>query len=474
LIRGVLALSLFPCLDAFCRQLVGFVQMETHMSFNKHKLLTVMMPFALLLLAAPKRSALQGSSEPSGIGSLESNGNGPEQARSAYDFVNSIGVNTHLNYFDRTYGNFDLVKLSLRSIGIRHLRDGIHLQGSDYNKLLYGRWTQLGESGIRFDAVLDPRSRLGELMPAMLARVDEMSGHSIESFEGPNELDISGNPQWLAVDQNYQKAIFVTVKALSDANHFKVIGPSLAIAANGAVLDGPLDGLNEGNLHPYPAGKMPSAVFPEQTELAEHIFGDKPIVFTETGYHNALNDHKDQPGVSEEAAAKYIPRLFLENFGRGIARTYLYELMDEAPDPGLSDNQMHWGLTRADGTEKPAFVALKRLIEVLNDNAEPATLMQLSWSLSKSDRSIHHLLLQKSNGEFDLVLWREIPSYDVRRQADIVNLPVEASLTLGRTAKSVQVYEPVLQAGTMASYTNTKSVSVAIPDHPLVVAITQK
>ena len=35
----------------------------------------------------------------------------------------------------------------------------------------------------------------------------------------------------------------------------------------------------------------------------------------------------------------------------------------------MSNPQMHWGLIRADGSEKPAFVALKNLISELNDLA---------------------------------------------------------------------------------------------------------
>lgn len=440
----------------------------------KRRLFVIMMPVALALPGGPTRSALQSASELNAIPSLESDMHGPEQARSAYGFVNSIGVNTHLNYFDRLYGNFDLVERELRSVGIRHLRDGIHLQDSEYNKLLYGRWIELGKLGIRFDAVLDPRSKLGALTPQLLAHVEDVSGHTIESYEGPNELDISSDSEWLATDQSYQRMIFSAVRALSDANHLEVIGPSLAIAAHGAQSDAPLEGFDEGNLHPYPAGKMPSVIFPEQTLLARHIFGDKPIVFTETGYHNALNDHSDQPAVSEEVAAKYIPRLFLENFGRGIPRTFLYEFLDEAPDPGLKDNQLHWGLIRANGTEKPAFMALKRLIEDLNDESEPPSLGKLSWSLSNAKPSIHHLLLQKSSGEFDLVLWDEISSYDTKHQQDIANTPVETVLTLGGTAKSLRLYDPVGQDASLANYANTTKVSLAIPDHPLIVAITVK
>ena len=69
----------------------------------------------------------------------------PEKAESAAAFVDSIGVNTHLNYFDRTYGNFALVERDLQTIGIRHIRDGVHLQNGDYNNLLYvplgGPWS---------------------------------------------------------------------------------------------------------------------------------------------------------------------------------------------------------------------------------------------------------------------------------------------------------------------------------------------
>ncbi|MGB0052520.1 MAG: hypothetical protein WBQ02_09780, partial [Terracidiphilus sp.] len=137
-----------------------------------------------------------------------------ERAQSAFDFVNSIGVNTHLNYFDRTYGNFPLLERELRSIGIRHLRDGAHLQDADYNQLLYGRWIELGKLGIRFDVVLDPRSNLGALTPQLLEKLEDLSGHTIESFEGANELDISNMSGWPAVDRSFQQQIYSAAKLL--------------------------------------------------------------------------------------------------------------------------------------------------------------------------------------------------------------------------------------------------------------------
>jgi hypothetical protein len=261
---------------------------------------------------------------------------------------------------------------------------------------------------------------------------------------------------------------------MPNSGHIVIIGPSLANAASGTRIGLTLEDLDEGNLHPYPAGKIPSIVFPEQTDKAKSIFGTKEIVFTESGYHNALNDHTDQPAISEQAAAKYIPRLFLEDFARGIPRTYLYEFMDEAQDSGLKDHQMHWGLIRADGTEKPAFAAIKRLIEELNDASEPPHPMNLRWSLSQTPPSVHRLLLQKSDGEFDLVLWQEIPSYDIRSQSELANSPVAAVLTIGRQASSITLYEPSLQAASLKTYTHTSTAALQIPDHPLVVAIRMK
>lgn len=396
---------------------------------------------------------------------------GAEKPRSANDFVNSIGLNTHLSYFDRLYGNLPLVERELRLLGVLHLRDGMHLQNSDYNATLYGRWISLGKMGIRFDAVLDPRNKLGPLDGKLLDQVDRLSGNTIEAIEGPNELDVSNEKNWTDVDRDFQKEIFSAARGMAGGRSIQVIGPSLAFASNSAQVGDLTGAMDEGNLHPYPAGKIPSVIFPEQVNLEKTICGEEPIIFTESGYHNAINEQHDQPGVSEAAAAKYITRLYLENFAHGIPRTYLYEFMDEAPEPGLKDPQMHWGLIRADGSEKPAFVALKNLMDEVRDSREPAALSAVGWSMSPVRNRVHHLLLQKSNGTYDLVLWQEIASYDLQQHADIRNSDMPTTVQLGIQARSVVAFEPAKQATPVQSWKNVKSVPLAIPDHPLVLEI---
>jgi hypothetical protein len=456
-------------LDAFRDGLVGSMHTETVFLFIKRNLRRIMtlLPAALYLLAC--RVGIDSSAAASSNrAEIEFS---HETARSAYDFVNSIGANTHLSYFDRQYGDFPFVEKELASIGIRHLRDGVHLQNSDYNSMLYGRFAQLGKMGIRFDAVVDPRSNLGPITPELLQRVYDLSGQTIECFEGPNELDISNMNGWSDLDRSYNETLFKAARAMPEGTRIKVISPSMAFASHGGAVGDLSKRIDFGNLHSYPAGKMPAILFPDQQIFAKEISGGNQVIVTETGYHNALNDHNDQPAVSEAAAAKYMPRLFLEDFAHGIPRSYLYEFLDEATDPGLKDNQLHWGLIRANGTEKPAFTALKNLISELSDTAEPARLQQLPWALSYTNAQTHHLLVQKSDGEFDLIFWQEIPSYDPKRQVDIANAADNTFLTLGRQARSVTVYEPALQAQALHTYTGVTQIPLAIPDHPLVVRI---
>lgn len=394
----------------------------------------------------------------------------PETASSAYDFVNSIGVNAQLNYFNTSYGNFPVVERELKSLGIRHLRVGAHLQGADYNAVLYGRWSQLASLGIRYDVVVDPRSNLGAMNSALLDEIDQLAHGAIESFEGPNEMDVSRNPNWASIDRSYQASLYNAVQGMN-RGPISVIGPSMAMAGDGATLGDISQYMNYGNLHPYPSAQTPSVIFPEQPQLARSISSSLPVIVTETGYHNALNDHRDQPGVSEAAAARYIPRLFLENFAQGIYRTYLYELMDEMPDPGLRDEQQHWGLLRVDGSEKPAFTAMKNLISELNDPNEITNPGQLSYSLSGENAETRHLLLERSDGQFFLILWQDAPAYDPKNQADIPYSPHPVTVTVNENVRSMTTYEPVIQAAPINTYNGVNSISIEIPDHPLVIQI---
>src|SRR3954452_23353659 len=79
-----------------------------------------------------------------------SSGTGPEQSRSAADFLNSMGVNVHMAYGGTRYANGQGTLDALRQLGITHVRDNISVG----NKSEADRLSLLRDSGIRFDFVV--------------------------------------------------------------------------------------------------------------------------------------------------------------------------------------------------------------------------------------------------------------------------------------------------------------------------------
>ncbi len=394
-----------------------------------------------------------------------------ETAQSAYSFTESIGINTHLNYYDRLYGNFSLVRSKLSILGVHHLRDGAQLLSDDYNQEMYGRWVQLGSIGIHFNAILDPRGSVKLATPETLRKIVELSHHLVESFEGPNELDLSGGDNWIGDARSFQAEIYHSVKDSSDLSQIAVIAPSMAFITNGVKV-GDLSAICDyGNLHSYPAGELPTTVFPEQPDLARNIYGQRPVIMTESGYHNAFGDHKDQPAISENAAAKYVSRLFLENYNHGVVRTYLYELFDELPDPGAEDHELHWGLVRNDGSEKPAFVSLANFIALLNDGTPTTHSGTLEYGLAGDTTGIHHLLLQKHDGRFYLVLWHEVTSYNTRLHTEVIVPPRELTLILTRPVGTASIYYPMQGVDPANKLSNVSQLRLSVPDHPVIVEL---
>jgi hypothetical protein len=97
----------------------------------------------------------------------------------------------------------------------------------------------------------------------------------------------------------------------------------------------------------------------------------------------------------------------------------------------------------------------------------------MTYSLGTPNTQIHHLLLQKSDGQFFLILWQEVSSYDCKKQQDIAVSPRPVTLTLDHSARSISTYEPTVQGQLLHVYANAAKVSLEVPDHPLVIQVEQ-
>lgn len=318
------------------------------------------------------------------------------QARSAWAFVDSIGVNVHMNYNgSQYYNNAARLARELSDIGIRHVRDGHQGRRPDQRQ----RLNTLADAGIGITLIEDPRSdpqipgdtpsmrparelpeRYGRL--SIQERIQELRDGKIRNvvaLEGANEYDRTrdfGDLQWVPTLKNAQ----CWLRQLRDEYlpELALYGPSHTNweAYEATRVAGLAPCVPIGNVHPYPNDGPPtSATRPgvpgynaslrwHVVEEVERLSGrsGSPWAATETGYHTAINHRGGHRSVREAVEAVYAPRVFLEYFRQGAHRTFWYEAVGQWPNPQRDQPESNFGLLRNDFSRKPAAQAVRNLI----------------------------------------------------------------------------------------------------------------
>jgi hypothetical protein len=392
-----------------------------------------------------------------------------EAAKKADSLVDSIGINTH--YINSAFTgqnaySFTQLDQKLADLGIRHLRDNTAedtTNPSGYPRL-DGLYTNYG---IRTTLVL------GSTLNSPATLVNILKAHpAYEAIEGLNEPDFNArsyggftdNPATndYSATRAYQNDINAAVKGDAQTAAVKVVSPAMGNTARAQYLSG--TGFEFEAMHSYPNARVPS--FNLDTRIANtNLMSSppKPIWATETGYYNKTIDGGQ---VSETAGGKYTPRLFTEFFNRGIPRTYTYELVDENP---TTDKESNFGLLHWDLTPKPAYTALKNLIDTVKEPSAPAfTPGSIDYTFSTTPTSIHHTLLEKSDGTFFMLVWNEISSWDLTNASDINNAPVPVTMNLATSFQQARVYLP---GGTAQVFANPTSLNLSVPDQVVVVEL---
>ncbi len=449
----------------------------------------------------------------------------PERAKSANSFVDTICVATHWGYADTPYGSkYNAVKQKLVELGIHHVRDS----GSSDD--IIAKMKQLASLGIKTTFILDPNLGIAPnssywVNPPSYNIHDfvlkKVGTNVVDAVEILNEIDLfynnvswhpgdtaklSNDPKsplyWVPYVRSATKDTWKALKSDPATAKVKVIGPSLGLTY-GYDTKSPLGDLSRyvdwGNFHPYPNGGNPfnnpfsydtiskyywQSNFPS-VNLDEHAlafdvyappFRSKPMAATETGYYT----NKIPKGISETMHGKYMPRLFLEYFRLGIVRTCSYEFVDESKDPG--NPQTNYGLLRNDLSPKPAYTALKNLIGVLKDTGPSFTKGSLNYTLTFKppagyDRTeyVHHLLLQKRDRSFYLVVWHEISNGDISSTPvrEIKPPVMPTKLRLKTPISSARVYS-LDDSGNMSSVPATisnKTISLDVTDKAMIVKL---
>jgi hypothetical protein len=369
-------------------------------------------------------------------------------ARSAAQFLDSVGVNVHISYYDTAYGQFDRWSPALRELGVRHIRDGLVFDQPQYVAEL----RRLAAEGVRATLIVGDTQRppqdavalaTGPLRPA------------VEALEGPNEIDATGG-NWEGVLRTFMPQLRAAQRA-SALRGLPLLGPSFVQHGSRTAAQDLAGAWDIDNVHPYPGGHEPGSNI--ESEITGIARPGRPIMATETGYHDALDATTGQPPVPDDVAAAYIPRLYLEYFAAGVRRTFLYELLDEKPDPGLTAPEQHFGLMRSDLAPKPAFTALRDLLQVIRTSpgggdAPPVTV--------SGGGDVRTLLLQRADGSRVLLLWRRASLWDpdARRRERVDDVGV--AVRFAGTARDLATYRPAEGAAPVARAAEADGVRVAV------------
>jgi hypothetical protein len=397
--------------------------------------------------------------------------------KSSVAFRDSVGVATHIGYYDTAYADWPRLVARLEALGVRHLRDGVYgnpsPQAAEYNRRFYESVDLAAAHGMRFTFIMGGGGDTGTLDQL----IDVVSGrlrHAVEALEAPNEVDKAvGGPRWASRLAAYTRRLYRKVKATPSLRRLPVLAPSLATFGAERRLGDQRKWLDVGNVHPYTGGESPHPLH-LHSALAEasRVSGPhKPIWATEAGFHNALNQRTaEHPPVSEHAAAVYLLRTFLEHFHDGIRRTYAYELIDEVPEPRRRNPEYHFGLLRHDYSPKPAYRALRSLLTLVGREDRRPRLRPLRLGVSGAGPDVRRLVLQKADGTYLVALWRTARIWDTARRRRLRVRPRALTVTLPGAGR-VELADPVASAATRRLRLRGQRVRVGLGARPLVLVV---
>jgi hypothetical protein len=415
------------------------------------------------------------------------------RAREADRFVDSMGINVHMEYAGTPYQNYAAINEKLQALGMRHFRDEIN----DTTPSFVDEINSIGKLGYSLCGLIAggndypaPGQRLeADLVVPMIHNLQP----TIEAVEGPNEPD---NKSFLYDGTQYPKGaiqeakdLSKIVKGSSEISALPVIvlseGNAQDFTTLAAITPPPIDYATYGNMHAYQGGGLADQGLADfYIPYSRDLTAKDSLWTTEMGYHNNTKylGGGEQQGVSQRAAAIYLPIAFLSGFGHGVLRTFSYELVDEANDPHLigRSGEGHYGILNYDLTPKPAYTALKNLVSLLQDPSRENFIPgSLTVTFSGAPGTMRYTLLQKSMGTYYLALWNDVSVYEVatKKVAGKDLYPSNTPVTLSfSTENTFTVYAPNDATGTnpTTKYTISASpnaIALNLPPHVLLLEI---
>jgi hypothetical protein len=410
------------------------------------------------------------------------NSSGATTAIPTLTFLGSLGVVTKI---DQGY-NYQNYIPALQYTGIQNVRDGV----SDLPDLI----TLHQQTGVLADIL-----NTGDLQGLLNAGRTLAAAGALLSFEGPNEPNNNpivyngqtggGSGTWVPVAE-FQRDIYAGVQADSVLQNYPVfhvseggaevdnVGMQWLTIPTGAGTSMPVGTAyaDYANTHNYVSGNCHQYIDNVAWQAAESklngcwdgMYGEyhktwlhgyagpavsqlpsMPRVTSETGW-----DSVTDPG-GEDVQGKVLSNIYLDQFAEGWSYTFIYELGD---GEGGGGNE---GLFHTDWTPKLAATYIHNLTTVLADPGPATAPDALAYSIPNEPDTVHDMLMEKSNGVFELAVWGE-------QVSGFNNVTVKFG---GNTVSQVNVYDVTLGSIPFQTLTRVKTVTLTMSDHALIVEV---
>ncbi|MGY4458050.1 RHS repeat protein [Bradyrhizobium sp. LB13.1] len=397
---------------------------------------------------------------------------------SASGFVNSIGVNTHAGFGWTDYNNLALMVDDLKYLGVTRLRDamgtspaaqpvvdGLAAAGYKFDFLVSSALPQLGAAGLQ--SYIVSLEKFTTSHPGSISAIEGLNeaNHQPFSYHGSSSLSAAAH---------YQSALYQAVKGDAALASIPVINLSLAYNdPQGYSQLGNMSGsVDFVNAHAYVStGTTPNSSLAATLSAVAAAAPGKPVVITETGYTTQANTQ--YLGVDETVQAKSILNTLVDAYKAGVSATYLYEMFDRDSSAANTNPEANFGLFNSDGTPKLAATAVHNLTSILADDGkgghQPTD--PLNYSLSNMPASGNSMVLGKSNGAYELVVWAEPKLWNDATDSEISNPTETVTVNLGGVHHSVKVYDTLTGTSPITTYTDVSSITIPVGDHPLIIEI---
>lgn len=396
-------------------------------------------------------------------------------ATSADAFVNSVGVDTHIDSGEAEWLDESLVASELSYLGVHNVRDG-----TPYSWALPA-YVALAKTGVEFDLtqenpVAAALTTIGALQDVERADALQLAvPGSVKTLEGANEYNVNsydlgllnsyGDVAWGALDD---KNLLQAVQADS---RLAGVGVVAASTSGVAVLPNVTADVTASNFHVYAAaGQQLAANMAAGVAAAKASAPGKPVYITEAGVSSSGYASSTYAVADAVTQGLIDVNALLDGYSDGAAKTFLYDLMD---DTGKGDKEDDFGLFTTTGAPKPAAVDVSDLLKILSTGAGsgPLATGSLSYGIAGLPSTASSMLLEKADGAFDIVLWNGGATL-YNGAGDVKPPTSEVTITLGAASEEVTVYDPVKGASALQTLPGAASVTVGLSADPIVIEVT--